>query len=327
MLKIGNTILPDFPLVLAPMEDITDSAFREICKEQGADLVFTEFVSSEGLKRQIDQSKQKLLFREVERPIAAQIFGNNADSMRAAAESMLEFAPDMIDLNFGCPVKKIVSKGCGAALLLDPGKMCEITRAVVSAVNVPVMVKTRLGWDEQHKIIVTLAEMLQDTGIAAISIHGRTKAQMYTGTADWTLIGEVKKNPRMHIPVIGNGDIDGPEKAIEMFDHYGVDGIMIGRASVGNPWIFADIKHYMKTGKRQPKPAIDDRIEICSRHLTMAVARKGERKGMLEMRRHYSGYFKGYGNFKPYRMKLLTANNLEQVLAIMQEIKDAYYGL
>jgi tRNA-dihydrouridine synthase B len=313
--------LPDFPLLLAPMEDITDSSFRSICKEQGADLVYTEFVASEGIRRQVEKSTQKLIFGEDERPIAAQIFGNNADSMKAAAEATLEFMPDIIDLNFGCPVKKIVSKGCGAALMLDPDKMIEITRAVVRSVGIPVTAKTRLGWDEQHKNVVEIAERLQDAGVAAISIHGRTKTQMYSGHADWTLIGEVKNNQRIKIPVFGNGDIDSPQKAIEMRKLHGVDGVMIGRASIGNPWIFSEIKHFMAAGEILPHPGIADITDICLKHVRKAVLRKGERKGILEMRRHYSGYFKGIPDFKPYRMKLISGTTLEELEDVLSVIR------
>jgi tRNA-dihydrouridine synthase B len=324
MLRIGNIELPDFPLLLAPMEDITDPPFRLLCKESGADLVYTEFVSSEGLMRQVEKTRKKLVFADAERPIGAQIFGNNAESMKAAAEAALAFSPELIDINFGCPVKKIVAKGCGAALLQDTERMVEITRAVVNAVKIPVTVKTRLGWDEKHKPIVALAEKLQDTGIAAISIHGRTKAQMYTGTADWTLIGEVKNNPHMHIPVIGNGDIDSPRKALEMKNRYGVDALMIGRAAIGYPWIFREIKHFLTSGDILPKPLLQERISVCQTHLLGSAEWKGEKRGVLEMRKHYSGYFKGYPNFKPYRVRLMNSTELQSTMDLLEEIKSGY---
>jgi tRNA-dihydrouridine synthase B len=324
MPNIHNIQLPDFPLLLAPMENITDSSFRLICKFFGADLVFTEFVASEGIIRQIEKSKSKLIFREAERPIAAQIFGNNAERMKEAALSAMEFSPDIIDLNFGCPVKKIVSKGCGAALLLDPDKMVEIARAVVHAVNIPVTAKTRLGWDAGNLPIVGLAEQLQDAGIAAISIHARTRAQMYSGKADWTLVGAVKNNPRMHIPVFGNGDVDSPATALEMRNRYGVDGIMIGRAAIGNPWLFREVRHYLDTGGLLNPPGLHEKIDVCLQHIHRAVEVKGERTGVLEMRRHYSGYFKGYPDFKPHRVRLLQCATVTELEELLRLIRDAY---
>jgi tRNA-dihydrouridine synthase B len=320
-MKIGNIEFKEFPLILAPMENITDPPFRKLCKEFGADLVYTEFVSSEALIRKVDKSQKKLGFRNEERPLAAQIFGNNPESMREAALATQEFGPDIIDLNFGCPVKKIVSKGCGAALLKDENLMLQITKAVVDAVNLPVTVKTRLGWDEKTKNIVALSEKLQDVGVAAISIHGRTKSMMYKGKADWTLITEVKNNPRMRIPVIGNGDIDSPMKALEMIQKSGVDGIMIGRASIGYPWIFREVKHYLNTGNLLMPPSLQERTVICQRHLLESVEWKGERRSVIELRKHYSGYFKGFPNFKPWRIKLLLATSVEELLKVLEEIE------
>jgi nifR3 family TIM-barrel protein len=306
------------------MEEITDQPFRMICKDYGADVLITEFVSSEGVIRNIDKSLRKLSFDESERPVGVQIFGNSADSLCEAARYAAQSRPDFIDLNFGCPVSKIVSKGCGSAMLKTPETMLEITSAVCKAVDVPVTVKTRLGWDDKSRIIAELAEKLQDCGIAMLSIHGRTRSQMYSGKADWTLIGEVASNPRIHIPVVGNGDIDSPFKAAELRDRYGVDGLMIGRATIGNPWIFRDIRHYFNTGNILMPPGIAERAAVCMRHLEAAVEWKGEKRAVIEMRKHYSGYFKGLPNFKPWRVKLLALTTLDEALDLLRRIPQEY---
>lgn len=303
---IGSLNLGDFPVLLAPLEDITDSAFRNVCHNHGADMVYTEFVSSEALIRSAVKSNNKMLFDEAERPVGIQIFGNNTEAMVKAAQLAAEQNPDVIDINFGCPVRKVAMKGAGAALLKDIPLMLSITKAVVDAVNIPVTVKTRLGWDEQSKVIVDVAEQLQDVGIQAITIHGRTRAQMYAGEADWTLIGKVKENVRMKIPVVGNGDIVNAEVAKQMFTRYGVDAIMIGRAAIGNPWIFSSTKHFLATGDIDPLPGLDERINVCLQHLKLAIAKKGERKAVIEMRKHYAGYFKGLPGFKKIRQQILT---------------------
>lgn len=303
---IGSLNLGDFPVLLAPLEDITDSAFRNVCHNHGADMVYTEFVSSEALIRSAVKSNNKMLFDEAERPVGIQIFGNNTEAMVKAAQLAAEQNPDVIDINFGCPVRKVAMKGAGAALLKDIPLMLSITKAVVDAVNIPVTVKTRLGWDEQSKVIVDVAEQLQDVGIQAITIHGRTRAQMYAGDADWTLIGKVKENVRMKIPVVGNGDIVNAEVAKQMFTRYGVDAIMIGRAAIGNPWIFSSTKHFLATGDIDPLPGLDERINVCLQHLKLAIAKKGERKAVIEMRKHYAGYFKGLPGFKKIRQQILT---------------------
>ncbi len=324
MVKIANIELGEFPLILAPMEDVSDPPFRKLCKQHGTDLMFTEFISSEGLIRDAAKSKQKLDIFEYERPIGIQIFGGDIDSMKQAAEIATQANPDIIDINFGCPVKKVVCKGAGAGILKDIPKMVKLTEAIVKSTHLPVTVKTRLGWDDQSKYIVEVAERLQDVGIQAISIHGRTRVQMYKGNADWTLIGEVKNNPRMHIPVFGNGDVDSPEKALEMRNKFGVDGIMIGRASIGYPWIFNEIKHYFNTKTHLPKPTISDRVQAAKQHLLDAIQWKGERLGILEMRRHYANYFKGVANFKPYRIRLVTQDNLEDILHTFDEIEKTF---
>ena len=300
------------PLILAPMEDITDPPFRVLCKRLGADVMVSEFISSEGLIRDAVKSLHKLDFSESERPIGIQIFGHDEISLCKAAEVAEKANPDFIDINWGCPVRKIVAKGAGAGILNDIPKMVRITKSVVEAVKLPVTVKTRLGWDDSSRNIVSIAEQLQDVGIAAISIHGRTKAQLYRGVADWTLIGEVKNNKRMFIPVIGNGDIDSPEKAKEMLK-YNVDGLMIGRATIGNPWIFKQIKAYLKDGTIIPLPTINERVEICKEHLKNSIEWKGEVTGIAEMRKHYSGYFKGIPDFKPYRIILVTSKEANQL--------------
>jgi tRNA-dihydrouridine synthase B len=324
LLKIGNILFTEVPLLLAPMEDITDGAFRQLCKRYGADIVFTEFISSEGLIRNASKSTVKLDFQECERPIAIQIFGHDIESMKKAAEMAAEAQPDFIDINFGCPVRKVVSKGAGAALLRDPDKMIQITNAVINSTSLPVTVKTRLGWDEHSKIIVDLAERLQDTGIAAISIHGRTRAQLYTGIADWTLIGEVKNNPRMHIPIIGNGDIKSGAIAAEMLSKYGVDGLMIGRAAVGNPWIFRDIKNYLRTGIPTIAPTLEERVSVCREHVAHSCRIKGEKRGIPEMRKHYSGYFRGVNDFKETKMQLLTAKTIEEINEIFSKFSSRF---
>lgn len=320
-MKIGAVEVGDFPVMLAPMEDISDPPFRKICKKLGADVVFTEFIASEGLIRDAQKSRKKLEFSEEERPLGIQIFGNKVEAMVMAARLAEEMNPDFIDLNFGCPVRKIVNKGGGAALLQDIQLLLEITESVVRAVKKPVTVKTRLGWDEKSKPIVQLAEQLQDIGISALTVHGRTRAQLYAGKADWTLIGEVKNNPRMFIPIIGNGDvIDGPS-ADEKISLTGVDGIMIGRAATGNPWVFREVKHFLKTGETMQSPGLAERIDICREHLLTSVEWKGEMVGLLETRRHYAHYFKGIPDFKQYRLKLVTAPTIDEILSIFEEIR------
>ncbi|PJA09192.1 MAG: tRNA dihydrouridine synthase DusB [Flavobacteriales bacterium CG_4_10_14_0_2_um_filter_32_8] len=324
MVKIANIELGEFPLLLAPMEDVSDPPFRALCKENGADLMFTEFISSEGLIRDAIKSVQKLDIFELERPIGIQIFGNDIESMKLATEMTSSALPDIIDINYGCPVKKVACKGSGAGILQDIPKMVAMTAAIVKSTNIPITVKTRLGWDENSKYIVEVAERLQDVGIKAISIHGRTRKQMYKGSADWTLIGEVKNNPRMHIPVFGNGDIDTPEKAVEVRNKYGVDGVMIGRASIGYPWIFNEIKHFMNTGEHLAKPSMLHRINAVRKHLEMSVKWKGETLGVLEMRRHYGNYFKSIPNFKEHRVKLVTLDDFAGVYEALDEIQKAF---
>ncbi len=324
MLSIGPIQFKDYPVFLAPMEDITDPPFRRICKSFGADIVYTEFISSEGLIRDAHKSLQKLDFTDDERPIGIQIFGHDADSMKRAVEIAEKAEPDLIDINFGCPVKKVVNKGAGAAMLKNIPQMIKITEAVVKATHLPVTVKTRLGWDESSKNIEDVALQLQDTGIKAITIHGRTKTQLYGGKADWTLIGRIKSNPKMKIPVIGNGDIDSPEKARQMIDKYKVDGIMIGRAIVGNPWIFRDIKYYLKHSELLPSPELRERTSICKTHLESSVEWKGEKRGVFEMRKHYGNYFKGLFNFKPFKMKLVSVESMEEVLEILDQVRENY---
>jgi len=324
LVKIGNIEVGEFPLILAPMEDVSDPPFRVLCKENGADLMYTEFISSEGLIRDASKSVQKLDFFEYERPLGIQIFGNNIESMKAATRVTTAANPDIIDINYGCPVKKVAGKGAGAGILQDIPKMVEMTKEIVNSTDIPVTVKTRLGWNEETKYIVEVAERLQDVGIKAISIHGRTRKQMYKGEADWSLIADVKNNPRMHIPVFGNGDVNTPEKALEYKNRYGVDGIMIGRASIGNPWIFNEIKHFFKTGKHFPEPTIQDRINIAKRHFELSLKWKGDKLGVLEMRRHYSNYFKGIPNFKEHRIKLVTSDEVEDVFAAFENIQNTF---
>ena len=322
--KIGNIELGEFPLLLAPMEDVSDPPFRALCKENGADVVYTEFISSEGLIRDAAKSVQKLDIYEKERPVGIQIFGSNIESMLRSVEIVEATKPDIIDINFGCPVKKVVCKGAGAGILKDIPLMVELTKAMVEHTHLPVTVKTRLGWDHDSIKIVEVAERLQDVGCAAISIHGRTRAQMYKGDADWKPIATVKNNPRMHIPVFGNGDVNTPERAVEMRDEYGLDGAMIGRASIGNPWFFNQVKHFFKTGEHMPTPTILQRVEAARRHLQMSIDWKGETLGVLETRRHYTNYFKGIPHFKEYRTRLVTSNASEEVFAILADVESAW---
>jgi tRNA-dihydrouridine synthase B len=322
-MKIGNIDLGDRAVCLAPMEDVTDQAFRLMCKRFGADMVYTEFVSSEALIRSVNSTMRKLTISDEERPVAIQIYGREVDAMVGAAKIVEEAHPDILDINFGCPVKKVAGKGAGAGMLQNIPKMLEITRAVVDAVKIPVTVKTRLGWDMEHRIIVDLAEQLQDCGIAALTIHGRTRSQMYTGEADWTLIGEVKNNPRMHIPIIGNGDVTSAERAKECFDKYGVDAIMIGRASFGRPWIFREVKHYLATGEELPKESFEWYLDVLKEQVIDSVARLGEHGGILHIRRHLAAtpIFKGIPDFRPTRIAMLRAETTEELFQIFEEIK------
>lgn len=326
-MQIGDLEFRDRPLFLAPMEDVTDASFRFICKEYGADMMYTEFVSSDALVRDVKHSVEKLYTFDYEAPIGIQIYGSIPEAMVEAArmaDRAAEIAgghgADVIDINFGCPVKKIAGRGAGSGMMKEPDKMVMITKMIVEAVGKPVTVKTRLGWDDDSKIIVELAERLQDVGIKALTVHGRTRCQMYTGQADWTLIGKIKENPRMTIPIIGNGDISSPEKAKEAFDRYGVDAIMIGRATYGHPWIFQEIRHYLDTGELMPQMSVRDRVALAKRHLTKSLEIKGDRVGVLEMRRHLSCYFKGLPDFKPYRLKLVTENDPSVLFALLDEI-------
>jgi tRNA-dihydrouridine synthase B len=324
MVKIGKIELGEFPLLLAPMEDVSDPPFRAVCKQQGADLMYTEFISSEGLIRNAIKSRQKLDVFDYERPIGIQIFGGDEESMALSAQIVDAANPDLLDINFGCPVKKVVCKGAGAGILKDLPQMVRVTSAVVKSTSLPVTVKTRLGWDENSKNVEEVAERLQDVGIQALSVHGRTRAQMYKGEADWTLIARIKNNPRITIPVFGNGDIDTPQKALEYRNRYGVDGIMIGRAAIGYPWIFNEIKHFMKTGEMLDAPTISDRVAVCKEHLTKSIAWKGDWVGIVEMRRHYSQYFKGLEHFKEYRTRLVMANTEEEILETLEDVSEKY---
>ena len=324
MVKIDNIELPDFPLLLAPMEDVSDPPFRALCKEQGADVVYTEFVSSEGLIRNAAKSVMKLDIYEKERPVGIQIFGANLDSMLQTIDIVEKSNPDIIDINFGCPVKKVVSKGAGAGILKDVCLMEKLTAEMVKRTNLPITVKTRLGWDHDSIRIVEVAERLQDVGCKAISIHGRTRAQMYKGSADWKPIAAVKNNPRMHIPVFGNGDVDTPEKAALMRDKFGLDGAMIGRASIGNPWFFKQVKHYFETGEHLAPISLEERVEAARRHLQMAIDWKGPVLGVFETRRHYTNYFKGIPHFKEYRTKMVTSDKPEDVFATFDEVLDKF---
>ncbi|MBK9150771.1 MAG: tRNA dihydrouridine synthase DusB [Saprospiraceae bacterium] len=324
MVKIGNIELGEFPLLLAPMEDVSDPPFRAVCKQNGADLMYTEFISVEGLIRDADKSVQKLDIYDDERPIGIQIFGAEMDSMMQAAEIVEAAGPELLDINYGCPVKKVVCKLAGAGILQDIPKMIRLTEAIVKSTKLPVTVKTRLGWDENSMHIVEVAERLQDIGIQAISIHGRTRKQMYKGEADWTLIGKVKENPRMHIPVFGNGDIDSPQKALEYRNRYGVDGVMIGRASIGYPWIFREIKHFLQTGEILDPPSIEERVETARTHLVKSIEWKGVKLGVNEMRRHYTNYFRDLPGIKEYRAKLVTEYEPSVLHEILDEIKVNY---
>ncbi|THV61290.1 tRNA dihydrouridine synthase DusB [Flagellimonas alvinocaridis] len=324
MPKIGNIELPDFPLLLAPMEDVSDPPFRALCKEQGADVVYTEFISSEGLIRDAAKSVIKLDIYEKERPVGIQIFGAELDSMLQAVDIVEKSNPDIIDINFGCPVKKVVCKNAGAGILRDIPLMVKLTEEIVKRTKLPVTVKTRLGWDANSIKIVEVAERLQDVGTQAISIHGRTRVQMYKGEADWKPIAEVKNNPRMHIPVFGNGDVDTPEAAVKMRDEYGLDGAMIGRASIGYPWFFKEVKHYFKTGTHLPPPTMEERVEAARRHLQMSIDWKGEKLGVFETRRHYTNYFKGIPHFKEYRMKMVTSDESADVFAAFDEVLEKF---
>lgn len=322
MVKIRDIELGEFPLLLAPMEDVSDPPFRALCKKNGADLMYTEFISSEGLIRDAAKSVQKLDIYEYERPVGIQIFGYDIESMREATRIIERTNPDIVDINFGCPVKKVTCKGAGAGMLQDIPKLIKMTDAIVKETKLPVTIKTRLGWDDQTKFVVSTSEKLQDVGVEAISIHGRTRVQLYKGDADWTLIGEVKNNPRMRIPIFGNGDIDTPEKALEYRNRYGVDGIMIGRASIGYPWIFNEVKHFMETGTHLAPPGIKERVEAARDHLQMSVNWKGEILGIAEMKRHYTNYFKGIAHFKDYRMKLVTSYDLQEIFDVLNYIAN-----
>ena len=324
MVKIGKIELGEFPLLLAPMEDVSDPPFRALCKENGADVVYTEFISSEGLIRDAAKSVMKLDIYEKERPVGIQIFGANLDSMLQAVDIVEETKPDIIDINFGCPVKKVVCKGAGAGILKDIDKMEMLTREMAKRTTLPLTVKTRLGWDEKSIKIVEVAERIQDAGAQAIAIHGRTRAQMYKGSADWTLISEVKNNPRMKIPVFGNGDVSSPEKALEMKDKYGLDGAMIGRASIGNPWFFNQVKYFFKTGEHLSPPTIIERIIMAEKHLRMAIDWKGEKLGVLETRRHYSNYFKGIPDFRKHKTKMVTTDFSDDLFSLFAELKENF---
>lgn len=324
MVKIGNIELGNFPLLLAPMEDVSDPPFRAVCKENGADLMYTEFISSEGLIRDAAKSKQKLDIFEYERPIGIQLFGSDVDHMRQSAEIASSVNPDLIDINYGCPVKNVACRGAGAALLQDIPRMVSMTAAVIRATHLPVTVKTRLGWDDQTRNVEEVALRLQDVGVAALTIHGRTRVQMYKGNADWELIGRIKNNPRIHIPVFGNGDVNNPERALEWKNKYGVDGIMIGRASIGNPWIFNEIKSYLRTGDVCAPPDMTERIRVVKKHLEFSIRWKGERTGILEMRRHYTNYFRNIADFKSFRTKLVTLSTAEEIHAVLDEIADRF---
>jgi nifR3 family TIM-barrel protein len=327
MVSIGNIQLPDFPLLLAPMEDVSDPPFRAVCKDNGADLMYTEFISSEGLIRDAIKSKQKLDIYDYERPIGIQIFGGDEEALALCTKIVDTVNPDLIDINFGCPVKKVAMKGAGAGVLKDLDLMVRLTEAVVKSTNLPVTVKTRLGWDENSKNIREVAVRLQDVGIKALAIHGRTRMQMYKGEADWTMIGEVKNDPRIQIPIFGNGDINSPEKAVEYKNKYGVDGIMIGRAAIGYPWIFREIKHFVETGTKRADPTIEERVEVARKHLQKSLVWKGPIAGINEMRRHYANYLKGLPSIKDYRAKLVRITDPAEIEAVLDEIKEQYKGM
>lgn len=320
MLKIGNIILPDFPLLLAPMEDVSDPPFRAVCKKNGADLMFTEFISSEGLIRDAIKSRQKLDIFEEERPVGIQIFGGDEEAMAISAEIVNTVHPDLLDINFGCPVKKVVCKGAGAAVLKDIDLMVRLTKAVIKSSAVPVTVKTRLGWDFDSINILEVAERLQDIGVQALSIHARTRSQLYKGNADWSWIAKVKENQRITIPIFGNGDIDSPEKALEYKNRYGVDGIMIGRAAIGYPWFFREVKQFFATGQKLEPPTLEERMDVIMHHLRTSMDWKGPKLGILEMRRHYGNYLKGIPNIKPIRNKLVTANSIEEIEEALEQL-------
>lgn len=323
--KIGENIdLGEFPLLLAPMEDVSDPPFRYVCKQNGVDLMYTEFISSEGLIRDAAKSVQKLDIFEYERPIGIQIFGGDIESMRQSAEICAKAGPNLIDINYGCPVKKVVCKGAGSSLLQDINKMVAMTKAVVEATDLPVTVKTRLGWDDNTKNVYEVAERLQDVGIKALAIHGRTRAQLYKGQADWSMIRDIKRNPRIKIPIFGNGDVDSVEKAAAWRQEFEVDGIMIGRAAIGYPWIFREIKHFFNTGERLEGPTIAERVEVCRTHLIKSIEWKGDKLGIFEMRRHYANYFKGIPNFKEYRMKLVSLQSQAEILEVLHEIENSF---
>ncbi|NTS40834.1 tRNA dihydrouridine synthase DusB [Flavisolibacter sp. BT320] len=326
MVKIDNITLPSFPLLLAPMEDVSDPPFRAVCKAEGADLLYTEFISSEGLIRDAMKSRQKLDIFDNERPVGIQIFGGDEEAMALSAKIVDTVNPDLLDINFGCPVKKVVTKGAGAAVLKDIDLMVRLTKAVVNSTSLPVTVKTRLGWDDATINIEEVAERLQDVGIKALSIHGRTRCQLYKGVANWEPIARVKNNPRIHIPIFGNGDIDSPEKAVEYKSRYGVDGIMIGRAAIGYPWIFNEIKHYIKTGEHLPPPTVQQRVAVIRQHLYRSVEWKGPKAGIYEMRRHYSNYLRGLPNIREYRAKLVTLPGIEEIDPVLDEIEQQYSG-
>ena len=324
MPKIGHIQLPDFPLLLAPMEDVSDPPFRALCKDNGADLMYSEFISSEGLIRDAIKSLKKLDFSEEERPFGIQIFGGDEEAMSMSARICETVNPDLVDINFGCPVKKVVSKGAGAGVLKDVDLMVRLTQAVIKGTSLPVTVKTRLGWDDNTKNIEEVAERLQDIGVKALAIHGRTRCQLYKGEADWTLIGKVKNNPRIHIPIFGNGDIDSPQKALEYKNRYGIDGIMIGRAAIGYPWIFREIKHYLQTQTMLAPPTLEERIEVCRKHLRKSLEWKGPKVGIFEMRRHYTNYLKGLPGIKDYRLKLVTLSEEAEINEVLDEISAHY---
>lgn len=326
MVKIGNIVLPEFPLLLAPMEDVSDPPFRAVCKDNGADLMYTEFISSEGLIRDAIKSRRKLDIYDYEKPIGIQIFGGDEDAMAMSAKIVETVQPDLLDINFGCPVKKVAMRGAGAGVLKDIDLMVRLTEACVKSTSLPVTVKTRLGWDENSKNIEEVAERLQDVGIKALAIHGRTRSQMYKGEADWTLVDKVKNNPRIHIPIFGNGDINSPQKAAEYKKRFNVDGMMIGRATIGYPWIFREIKHYLETGEELAPPTVEERVAVCKKHLQLSLDWKGQKVGINEMRTHYTNYLKGLPNIKEYRMKLVTTSDLDEIMAILDEVQKVYTG-
>jgi len=326
MVKIGKIELPDFPLLLAPMEDVSDPPFRRLCKLHGADLMYSEFISSEGLIRDAMKSRQKLDIFDYERPVGIQIFGGDEEAMALSAKIVETVNPDLVDINFGCPVKKVVCKGAGAGVLKDVDLMVRLTKAVIKSTHLPVTVKTRLGWDENSINIDEVAERLQDVGVQALTVHARTRAQMYKGHSDWTHIERIKNNPRITMPIFGNGDIDSPEKALEYKNRFGLDGMMIGRAAIGYPWIFNEIKHYFKTGEKLAQPTMEDRVEAARNHLTWSMDWKGERVGIVEMRRHYTNYFKGIPGFKEYKQKLVTTDDAEGLFRTLDEIQEVFGG-